>query len=225
MSMDEERIQRILRKVQSDFDVIEVGDIPNIDLYMDQVLTFMSDQLRGTVRDPENDKVLTKTMINNYVKNKVLIPPVKKKYGTDHIILLMLIFYLKNFLSIEDIRKIMEPVSDRYANSAVKMPEKSRDEVRKKRREYSLSEIYTAVFEDAQSKVDEIASDIAQRYADTEGKYSKAPGQNEDMLRRFDLILQLSADIYVRKMFIEKLVDELDVEKLVASTPEKKRKS
>ena len=48
---------------------IKVEDIPNIDLYMDQVTTFMENKLKSSVRNPEEDKVLTKTMINNYAKN------------------------------------------------------------------------------------------------------------------------------------------------------------
>ncbi len=224
MSSESDRIEKILREVQADFDVIRVEDIPHIDLYMDQVLTFMSDQLEGTVRDPEKDKVLTKTMINNYVKNKVLIPPVKKKYGADHILLLMLIYYMKNFLAIDDIRKIMEPVVDRYAQTTVKPQDKAKDEVPKKKREYSLSEIYTMIFADAQETVRDIAGDIAETYAASEEKFGKSPEVRRDMLRRFDLILQLSTEIYVKKMFIEKLVDELDAERATNSTQDKKKK-
>ena len=54
-------------------------DIPNIDLYMDQVTTFMEKELASSKRH-EDDKILTKTMINNYAKNNLLPPPVKKKY-------------------------------------------------------------------------------------------------------------------------------------------------
>ena len=62
-------------------DYIRPGEIPNIDLYMDQVTTFMDTHLEATKRN-EEDKILTKTMINNYAKNNLLPPPVKKKYST-----------------------------------------------------------------------------------------------------------------------------------------------
>ena len=62
-------------------DYIKPSDIPNIDLYMDQVTTFMDSRLRSGARNPGDDKVLTKTMINNYAKNDLLPPPVKKKYS------------------------------------------------------------------------------------------------------------------------------------------------
>ena len=52
-------------------DYIKPEEIPNIDLYMDQVTTFMDEHLAGTKRRDE-DKILTKTMINNYSKNNIL---------------------------------------------------------------------------------------------------------------------------------------------------------
>ena len=65
-------------------DYIKPEDIPNIDLYMDQVTTFMDRKLKNTTRNPSEDKILTKTMINNYAKNDLLPPPVKKKYTKEH---------------------------------------------------------------------------------------------------------------------------------------------
>ena len=65
-------------------DYIEPADIPAIELYMDQVTTFMDKHLSNNKRFPE-DKILTKTMINNYTKNHLLPPPEKKKYSKEHI--------------------------------------------------------------------------------------------------------------------------------------------
>lgn len=55
----------------SRIDYIKLEDIPNIELYMDQITTFMNTQLEASKRYP-NDKILTKTMINNYTKNDLL---------------------------------------------------------------------------------------------------------------------------------------------------------
>ena len=69
----------------SRIDYVKSDDIPNIDLYMDQVTTFMEKQLSSSKRY-EEDKILTKTMINNYAKNNLLPPPFKKKYsGFNHL--------------------------------------------------------------------------------------------------------------------------------------------
>ena len=90
---------------------IRAEDIPAIDLYMDQVTTFMDKALKNTTRYPENDKVLTKTMINNYAKNDLLPPPVKKKYTKEHMLVLIFIYYYKNILSITDIQTLLEPLT------------------------------------------------------------------------------------------------------------------
>ena len=71
----------------SRIEYVRPGDIPNIDLYMDQVTTFMEEQLRSTKRH-EEDKILTKTMINNYAKNNLLPPPVKRTCSGHDIYLL-----------------------------------------------------------------------------------------------------------------------------------------
>ena len=66
----------LIRSIQN-IDFIKPDDIPNIDLYMDQVTTFMDEHLASSKRF-DDDKILTKTMINNYTKNKLIPPPQKK---------------------------------------------------------------------------------------------------------------------------------------------------
>ena len=70
-------------------------ELPKLELYMDQVTTFMDERLKSTARYPGEDKILTKTMINNYAKNDLLPPPVRKKYSKEHVLLLIFIYYFK----------------------------------------------------------------------------------------------------------------------------------
>ena len=65
MNMNVEQLLKTVLDSFSEFDYIRTGDIPTIDLYMDQVTTFMDNQLSGNKRN-KDDKILTKTMINNY---------------------------------------------------------------------------------------------------------------------------------------------------------------
>ena len=88
-----EVIERYAAQIRT-ADVIEIADIPTIDLYMDQVTTFMDKGLARYKRN-ETDKILTKTMINNYTKAKIFPPPVKKKYSRTHLMLLIMIYHLK----------------------------------------------------------------------------------------------------------------------------------
>ncbi|MGL4798607.1 MAG: DUF1836 domain-containing protein, partial [Cellulosilyticaceae bacterium] len=84
-------------------ETIKLKDIPNIDLYMDQLITLFESKLSHTKRY-EEDKLLTKTMINNYTKDKVIMPATKKKYTRDHILLMVLLYQLKSIISIGDIK-------------------------------------------------------------------------------------------------------------------------
>ena len=81
--------------------ILNENEIPNIELYMDQLTTFLNENL--TINS-KNDKVLTKSIINNYTKDKVLPPPIKKKYSKNHIMILILICNMKQVLSINDIK-------------------------------------------------------------------------------------------------------------------------
>ena len=107
MTIDKNDMLNSILEMLSQIDYIHPGDIPNIDLYMDQVTTFMDKQLASTKRY-EDDKILTKTMINNYAKNHLLPPPVKKKYSREHVLLLIFIYYFKNILSIKDIEILLK---------------------------------------------------------------------------------------------------------------------
>lgn len=93
----------------TEFTDITLQDIPNLDLYMDQVTTLFEDKLNSTKRNPE-DKIMTKTMINNYAKAKIFSPVKSKKYNKDQIILLCLIYNLKQSLSLSDISKVFRPI-------------------------------------------------------------------------------------------------------------------
>ena len=91
--------------VQSDN--MRLSDLPNIDLYMDQIISLFNQELSGHKRNAQ-DKIMTKTMINNYSKVGLLKPIKGKKYSKNHLILLLLIFELKQSLSIQDIKKLLE---------------------------------------------------------------------------------------------------------------------
>jgi len=111
---------KILYDDVSRSEIIEIADIPDIDLYMDQVTTFMETKLYPYKRNSD-DKILTKTMINNYAKAKLFPPPVKKKYNKNHMMMLIIIYHLKSMLSINDIHKLLSPItSELNLNSSSK---------------------------------------------------------------------------------------------------------
>lgn len=261
MNTQAENMRRELEMIFSQFPTIRTADIPGIDLYMDQVTTFLQENLRGLSRDPEDDKFLTKTMINNYVKNKVLIPPVKKKYSREHMMLLIMIYYMKSFLSIGDIRSITAPVMEHFASAYAVHPADRRKEAAKKdsgkkepakkeaakketakkepaktepvKKEVSpkepvkkdgsqkpgadtresavpdpgIADIYETVIENLSAELPLIREGILRQIDLAADDFAGVPEGDRPMLQRFSLICRLSAEVYVRKLFIEKLLD------------------
>lgn len=118
MNKFNEMVARFAAEIRSS-GIIEIEDIPNIDLYMDQVTTFM-DKCLAAYKRYDDDKVLTKTMINNYTKAKIFPAPVKKKYSRTHLMLLIMIYHLKSILSIKDIGVLFQ--------SALSEPNKAKQE-------------------------------------------------------------------------------------------------
>lgn len=85
---------------------ISPDQVPALDLYMDQVLTLFNEGLAQNKRHPQ-DKLLTKTMINNYSKEKLLLPVKGKKYTRQHIIQMLCIYQLKQVLSLSDVKALV----------------------------------------------------------------------------------------------------------------------
>lgn len=176
----------------SQINYVEPGDIPDIDLYMDQVTTFMDEHLRSSKRY-EDDKVLTKTMINNYAKNNLLPPPVKKKYSKEHVLVMIFIYYFKNILSIKDIETLLTPITDKYFKDDQGM---------------DMTFIYNEVLELEKSRINVVAKDIAKSFDGASECFADAPENDQDYLQLFAFICSLSFDIYVKKLLMQKLIDE-----------------
>lgn len=176
---------------------IKATDIPNIDLYMDQVTTFMDRKLKSTTRNPKEDKILTKTMINNYAKNNLLPPPDKKKYSKEHILVLIFIYYYKNILSINDIQTLLKPLTDQYFH---------------KDKNFSMEQIYEEVFRMEDSQKEDLKRDVLEKYQKASTTFEDSPEEEKDFLHIFSFICMLSFDVYVKKMLIEKLIDNITKE-------------
>lgn len=92
-----------------DFHLPRWNELPNIDLYIDQLVSFLEQYLFGYIKNDneKEEKIITKTMINNYVKHNIINPPINKKYNKEHIASLFVIFVLKQVYSINDIKKLI----------------------------------------------------------------------------------------------------------------------
>lgn len=106
--MNQLDLTTIIDKVVNKSD-LKTNDIPSLDLYMDQIMTLFEDNLQDNKRF-DDDKLLTKTMINNYSKAGVIKPVKGKKYSKEQIIGMLLIYNLKNTITIQEIKKILTPI-------------------------------------------------------------------------------------------------------------------
>ena len=195
MKTNEERLQGLFAYLNSQTHV-QPEEIPNIDLYMDQVTTFMEEHLKNT-RRYEEDKVLTKTMINNYAKNHLLPAPDKKKYSKEHLLLLIYIYYYKSILSIGDIQSLLEPLTQRYFH---------------KDGEMNMQSIYEEVFSLEKSQVEKMKQDVIDKYHIASDIFPDAAEEDRQFLQTFSFICLLSFDVYVKKMMIEHIIDGMNPE-------------
>ena len=179
-------------KRYTDGSYIKASMPPDLDLYVDQITTFLTRHLAKTIRF-EDDKIMTKTMINNYTKNHLLPPPDKKKYSRDHILLMIFIYYFKNFLPISDIKTILGPLTDKYFH---------------KNADLNLEAIYTTLFSKEDTFVQEVLENVMKQFHMSADLFPDAPKADQASLREFTFICMLSLDIYLKKQLIEAILDK-----------------
>lgn len=209
MTIDIDDLMQSITESLGRIDYIKADEIPNIELYMDQVTRFFDERLRSSTRNKGEDKILTKTMINNYAKNNVLPPPVKKRYTRDHMITLLIIYYFKYFLSISDVETIIKPLNEGYFG---------------KNEGLTLVDIYEILRKQEEVQNSQVIADIKSKYETASSLYKTGDKEEEENLQMFAFIALLSADVYVKKLLVEKLVDAYR-EKLITEEMSKEKTS
>ena len=199
--MDNKKIYDEMIRFLDTISYVKPDKIPYIDIYMDQVTGIMDEHLKRVKRH-EDDKILTKTMINNYTKAKILPPPEKKKYSREHMFMLLFIYYYKGILSLEDLKTILEDVRTRYFKN---------DDI-------SVEDIYKEVFSMEACQMEVLKNDISQKFEQAQETFKdiKKEAINEDSLERlrlFSFACELGFDIYLKQLLLENICDRLHDEK------------
>ena len=192
MKSNEERLQDLLAYVDS-LTRVHPSEIPGIDLYMDQVTTFMDSHL-NTSKWLGEDKILTKTMINNYAKNNLLPPPIKKRYSKNHLLMLILIYYFKNVISFRDIEQLFSPISEHHFSHG-SSPE--------------LEELYNEIFSLEKGQRKRLQEDVMAKFDAASQTFKDYDCEDREYLQLFAFISELAFDVYLKKQMIEHMVDEL----------------
>lgn len=186
--------RELIASIIEKLDYIRPDSIPDIDLYMDQVTTFMDTNLKKSKRH-DADKILTKTMINNYAKNDLLPPPLKKKYSKNHLLVLIYIYYLKNILSINDIQTLLAPLTNKYFSASDGL---------------TLEDIYNDVFSLEKHQLLSLERDVLKKFSRANQMFEDEDEADREFLQTFSFICMLAFDVYVKKQMIERMVDELN---------------
>lgn len=208
MKIDIDNLLSSIMETLDRISFVNSDDIPGIDLYMDQVTRFMDSHLKNTTRREEEDKILTKTMINNYAKNELLPPPEKKKYSREHVLVLVFIYYFKNVLSIGDIQNLLNPLTERYFG---------------KDPDFSIKSIYDEVTQMGMEQIEDLKESIVKKYNRAGETFAEADEEEKEFLQTFAFICSLSFDIYIRKLMIEKIIDQYSDKHPYFTKAEKKK--
>ncbi|MDG5788958.1 DUF1836 domain-containing protein [Evansella sp. AB-P1] len=185
------KIDEILEELQLN-ENIQIEEIPNIDLYMDQVIQLFEKNFSNSKRK-EEDKVLTKTMINNYAKGKLFYPIEKKKYSKDHIMLISLIYQMKGALSINDIKKVLDGLNNKITEE-----------------EFQLDSFYNKYIDLSLKYMDKFQDDILVHEQDAKQAIDKLQEEGSDYLSHILLVTSLVNMSNLYRRVAEKLIDSME---------------
>ena len=133
-------------------------------------------------------------MNNNYAKNNLLPSPNKKKYSKEHMLLLIFIYYFKGVMSISDIQTLFKPLTDKYFGED---------------KDFHLEDIYNEVFSMEKGEVDNLKKDVVRKFRVAEKTFQDCPEEEKEFLQMFSFICQLCFDIYIKKLLVEKMIDNM----------------
>lgn len=172
------------------FKLPDYKDIPQIPLYMEQVIGYISEVLSPISNGDEQP--LTPFMVNNYVKAKMITPPTKKKYNTNHIGYLLSISLLKNVVSMKDLATIIE-LDKSFTSDKEKLYDYFKD---------MHDEVIKNQAHRVKARLDAIERSSKR---DRKGKSN----QNEDTLNLAYIALRLYIESETSKMIADTIMDKL----------------
>ena len=170
---------------------IKLEEIPEIDLYMDQVIQLFESKLSEQKRN-DDEKILTKTMINNYAKGNLLMKIKNKKYTKEHMILIGLIYNLKGALSLTDIKTMFDPIIESFS----------------KEEDYPLYDIYEAFLKIYDSNLENLSTSSKDIYSRVQELVKDTNGKLGDFEEKFLLVCAYVSMSNLYRRMSEKIIDE-----------------
>jgi hypothetical protein len=189
-----ENIKRIIDQLGLEAN-LSLEEIPMIDLYMDQVIQLFENKFGESKRNGD-EKILTKTMINNYAKGKLIFPIQNKKYSKEHLMLMSMIYQLKGALSINDIKVTLEGINKKIIKEDI-----------------NLSALYTGYLNLTSQNVVDFHKDIEEQMKAVNEEVS---GVQEEHSPYLEQVLMISSLVHMSNLYrrvAEKLVDGIVIDK------------
>ena len=187
MQNNEERIEKIIKH-----HLPRWNELPEIDLYLDQLVCLLEQYLSNYIKNDDSEKIITKTMINNYAKGKLLLPIKNKKYTKEHLIIMAFIYNLKGALSISDIKISLDEVIANYDE------EKASD----------LRDLYNDYLYESKEDEETFKRSIEEKIEDLDKRVSTSENLQNDYKKNFLLLCSLVNMSNMYRRASEKLIDE-----------------
>ena len=196
MNTNTEKITQILSDFSEslrDFKTEDWNQFPTIELYMDQVVTYLERLLKLFDDGDAKNKYITSSMINNYVKEGYVKRPVNKKYDRSHLVTLYIMSLLKNVLPIPLIAGSLS--------------------------EYGDDDNYKSFYDEFGKLQDKAFLEVSDKLSTILSQ--TAEDNYESDLRQFALQLTSQANAY--RIVAEKVLSTLDRQKLEVERQEKEK--
>lgn len=180
------KIETLLKSIGLEKNIY-TEDVPNLDLYMDQVIQLFESTFSDTKKE-ENEKILTKTMINNYAKARLFFPIKNKKYTKEHILLISLIFQLKGVLAINEIKEVLGRLNEKIVDE-----------------QFDLERFYDHYLSLTKNNAEHILKNAKELGRLTEEKAAHLDSEDQDYLSTLLLIAAFAHQSNIYKRAAEKL--------------------
>ncbi|GAF64844.1 hypothetical protein BTS2_1740 [Bacillus sp. TS-2] len=184
-----EKIKEIINQLEMN-QQIKAEDIPDLDLYMDQVIQLF-ERNYATSKRKEDEKILTKTMINNYAKGKLFFPIKNKRYSKEHILLINFIYQLKGGLTLHDIKLTLESLNDLQSEGVLDLE--------------TYYETYLTVLE---NNTEEFKDELQEKLHSVENEMKKIDSHQDELKNVLTILSFVHMSNLYRKT-AEKLIDQL----------------
>ncbi|GAB3057469.1 DUF1836 domain-containing protein [Virgibacillus ainsalahensis] len=185
-----ESVEKLINSLNLD-NQLSLEDIPDLDLYMDQVIQLFENKFAASKRN-EDEKVLTKTMINNYAKGRLFFPIENKKYSKDHLVLISMIYQMKGALSINDVKTTLDQLNTKMTED-----------------EFDLQQLYQGYLRLSEANVEVFKEDIQKHKKEVKQEVSKLGDNDEAYLEKLLLVAVFTSMSNLYRRAAEKIVDEI----------------